>query len=422
MRGKEKVAVSELKIGMYVCELDRPWLGSPFLFQGFPIRTVEEIQALQDYCEYVYIDLELSVRRVAGKRRVTRKVRTQFETQQLNISFRQGKPELEVKAPLDAELHRAVALYQKVHENIKSIWSDAYSGKTIHVREVKKMAGQMVESIIQNENAMVWLSQLRKRDEYTTQHSVNVCVFAILFGRYLGLAKAQLKLLAFGALFHDIGKMRVPLEVLNKTGQLNSQELQMLKQHPVHGRDILRVDESLPPEVLEIAYSHHERYDGSGYPRGLSGDEISRFVYIVSIVDVYDAVTSDRAYHMGISPHEALNLIYGSAPESFPQELVEEFISCLGIYPIGSLVELDTGEVGVVMTVNRNRKLRPTLTLALDKEKKAYPRYKLINLDIGLDDESGQVGIRKILKSNAYGVDTQQIIAESTREITAAAV
>ena len=421
MLTKEKIDVADLKIGMYVCELDRPWLGSPFLFQGFPIRTADEIKALQDYCKFVFIDLELSSEHIVEERAVANKAEHQFETKKLNIRFKQAEPDLEVKTKLDVELKKAVELYHRTHAYIKSIWNDARMGIAIDIEEAREMAGEMVESIIKNENAMVWLAQLRQRDEYTTQHSLNVSVFSILFGRYLGLRKSQLKLLGFGALFHDIGKMRVPLEVLNKTEKLTADEMALLKEHPEHGRAILGGDEKVPSEVIDIAFTHHERFDGSGYPRGLSGEKIGRFVYIVSIVDVYDAVTSDRAYHMGISPHEALNLMYGSAPTSFPAELVEEFIRCLGIYPVGSLVELDTGEVGVVMTVNRKRKLRPILTLVLNRDKQPYPQYKMLNLDIDTGEGKPQQGIKKILKSNAYGVDTQKVISECTRDITAGA-
>ena len=253
------------------------------------------------------------------------------------------------------------------------------------------------------------MSQLKNRDEYTTQHSLNVSIFSILFGRHLGLPERQMRTLGYGALLHDIGKMRVPLEILNKPGRLTDKELALLKKHPEYGRDILSEGEGIPSSVIDIVYSHHERIDGSGYPQGLMGEEISRNVYIVAIADVYDAETSDRSYRMGISPHEALSLMYGLMPQTFPSELVEEFIRCLGIYPVGSVVELDSGEVCVVMTVNRRMSLRPLLVMVLDRNKQPLPAYKMLDIEIHAQAGS-DVKIKKILQPDSYGIDVKKVI------------
>ncbi len=403
---RQKVGVDELAIGMYVSELDRSWLETPFLFQGFPITTQEEIATLQRLCRYVFIDIEQSctVTRLDAEGSFTSPA-YRFETapranlHQESVGF-------------EGELKAAASVYRKSREYIDTILSDVRLGRSIDPLGARELAAQVVGSVIKNENALVWLTQLKSRDEYTTQHSINVCILSVLFGRHLGLAPNDLEELGFGALLHDVGKMRIPLQILNKFGKLNDDEMDLMKQHPVFGYEILRNTPGVSFSAVDIAHSHHERIDGTGYPRKMEGDTISLFTKVVSIVDVYDAITSDRVYHMGIAPHEALNMMYGWAPPSFNSELLQEFIRCLGIYPIGSIVELDNGEVGVVMTVNRMKSLKPLLTLVLDREKRPFPRRKLLNLEF-MERNGNPVGIRRILGAKAHGINVGQIIMES---------
>lgn len=412
---QQKVDVTDLKIGMYVTELDRPWLETPFLFQGFPIRSQEEIDTLREYCAHVYIDVEQSQAVPPPRQRTTppaanRPDDHRFETRRLNIAA-SDRPERHARntVPFRREFREAAYTWSHAHHYIKGVLEDVRLGGSVDSEATRHTTDRMAKSIVRNENALVWLTQLKHHDEYTSQHSLNVCILALLFGRHLGLETRQLKELGFGALMHDIGKMRVPLEVLNKPGPLTDEEDALLKAHPAQGYEILRRNPGFTPSALDIAYSHHERVDGSGYPRGLSGRQISRFAKIVSVVDVYDAITSDRAYHMGISPHEALGMMYGWAMASFEAELLEEFIRCLGIFPVGSIVELDTGEVGVVMTVNREHRLRPLLTLVLDADKRPLPAYKLLSLE-AMAKAGTPLHVRKILRSNAYGIDVRQVI------------
>lgn len=422
---KKKVDVKELRIGMYVDALDRPWLDSPFLFQGFPIRSQEEIRQLQESCQFVYIDLEKTQDWKPEKKRpdavkiqhhIEREARPskpvithRFETQRLNIEPEEVLRKAQDHHSFLREVKVARQVHHKTHNYINTVLEDVRLGRSIDPEGAKELVNTMADSIISNENALVWLTQLQNRDEYTSLHSINVCILSLLFGRHLGLKKEELQELGFGALLHDIGKMKVPLEVLNKPGELNDEELALLKEHPQLGYDILAESKKMSGAALDIARSHHERVDGSGYPRGLEGDEISYYAMLVSVVDVYDAITSDRVYHMGISPHEALSLMYEWAPKSFRRDLLEAFIKCLGIYPIGSIVELSSGEVGVVMTVNRAHHLKPIVMLVLDKDKQPYAARKLINLEL-YGEQTGAVNIRKILESNAYGIDVRQLI------------
>ncbi|MCW8888449.1 MAG: HD-GYP domain-containing protein [Gammaproteobacteria bacterium] len=423
---RKKIAVGELRLGMYVAELDRPWIGSPFLFQGFPISTDKELKQLNDFCDFVYIDLEQS-RDVDVRPKLSSTSQNQqhrFETERVNLSHKFGQTDQEVKyhnkIKFSQALPQAAKIFGSTRKYVNSIFHDIRLGKSINTDEARELTDRMVDNIINNENAMVLLTQLKQKDEYTTLHSINVCIISILFGRHMGFDEKELRLLGLGALLHDIGKMHVPLEILNKPGKLTAFERKIMNSHPQMGYDLLSTTKDFPAAALDVIRYHHERMDGSGYPKGLMAEGIKPYVQIVAMVDVYDAITSDRAYHERISPHEALNKMFESASKHFSKDLLERFISCLGIYPIGSIVELDAGEVGVVITVNRRRKLLPTLNLVLDRDKKYLERPMVLDLDY-YERKGKTIKIKKILKSNSYGIDVRKILLDNTLAIPATA-
>lgn len=413
--GQRMLDVADLELGMYVTELDRPWLETDFLFQGFPILSEEELHKLKSCCNYVYVDDEQSeVLRPhhfaeAPHGRPVRR----FQTRGVNIKKPlAGQPVNMPRVKFETELPRAREVYSQAYDYVTEMFREIRIDRSIPFDQARSLAEHTVDSIANNENAMLWLTLLKEKDEYTTYHSINVCVLSVLFGRHLGLNEEKLNLLGYGALLHDIGKMRIPLRILNKNSKLSREELQLMQQHPVLGGRLLREREDIPPVVRDIVLSHHERVDGSGYPRGLKGEELGLMPMIVSIADVYDAVTSDRAYHDRLSPHEALNLMYGWASSHFREELLEAFIRCLGIYPVGSLVELSSGEVAMVLTVNRVHHLLPLVLLVLDRDKVPYDIPKLLNLELQQRD-GVPIAITKILPSDAYGIDTRKLAADA---------
>jgi putative nucleotidyltransferase with HDIG domain len=309
------------------------------------------------------------------------------------------------------ELKAIKKTYDQNHHYILQTLNDVRFGRGINVVSAKTMARGMTEGIIQNENALVLLSLLKQHDEYTVRHSINVCILSLLLAKHLGLDESAMQTLGMGALLHDIGKMRLPIEILNKPDKLSAGELVVVQRHPDVGYELLRNKKGLPPASLEIVRSHHERINGSGYPRKLKGDEITLFARIVSIVDIYDAITTDRSYHDGISPHEAIRLIYENEKDAFPPELLELFIQCLSIFPIGSIVELENGEIGIVMNVNRNKHLLPVVLLVMNRDKIPYFPRKVCNLEL-LSDQGQAVHIKRILESSAYGINTSNILFE----------
>jgi len=237
-------------------------------------------------------------------------------------------------------------------------------------------------------------------------------VLTITFGRHLGLSVRQLNLAGMGGLLHDIGKLRTPLEILNKPGKLTDEEFAIMRAHPDHGREILEANPGIPAAVIDVAFTHHERLHGHGYPRGLKADEISLWSKMVAIVDVYDAITSNRIYHDGMNATEALTRMYEWRERDFDPVLLEQFTQCIGIYPIGTLVELHGGEVGIVISTNPELRLRPKVLVVLDEEKRPYYPTRVVDLAQFVDREEGIYAINKVLEPGTYNVDVQQHIRQ----------
>ncbi|MDH5736260.1 MAG: HD-GYP domain-containing protein, partial [Gammaproteobacteria bacterium] len=244
---------------------------------------------------------------------------------------------------------------------------------------------------------------------YTYSHSIDNCALAIAFGRHMGLPKEDLHTLSIGMLLLDMGKMKVADEILNKNATLTEEEFAEVKRHVEYGVEILRNTQGIPDDVIHIALTHHERFDGSGYPNGIMGTMIPVYGRMAGIIDVYDAMTSKRPYSEAISQHSALQKIYNWRNKFFQDELVEQFLQCLGVYPTGSLVEMNTGEVGIVLSQNRTQRLKPKIMMLLDVDKVQYKNYKIIDLMTQATDSSGRVmSIAMGLDPGAYGIDSSE--------------
>ena len=401
---KKKVDVRDLKPGMYVSELDRPWIETPFLFQGFPIQSQSDVEELRRYCEYVLIDLNLSS--VAPPRAANpAELQAEFDMLKHNALPRRKPNAYQDRATLEQELPQAREFFGNSKVLIQTIMEDVRLGHALDTQGAKRAVRGLAESVLRNPDALICLSQLKNADEYTALHSVRVCILALAFGRHLGLEEPELHHLGLGALLHDIGKMRVPLDILNKPDRLTEAEFEIIKTHAPEGARILD-EHHIPADVVDIALSHHERYDGRGYMRGLKANQIRRGAVIASIVDCYDAITSDRAYRGAISSHAALKKMYTWRRTDFDETLVEQFIQCMGIYPIGSLVELNTGHVGVVMTINRMRYLRPKLVLVLKEDKTRYGALRVVDLMTHTRDDLGKPWeIKAVLEPGTHGIN-----------------
>lgn len=404
-----KVYVDDLAIGMYVSRLDRPWIDTPFTFQGFRIQTTDEISELQQECEFVFIDKEKSV---------LKDIRSEFA---LTIETTTSPaPEFPVCAlPTDPEFKNHMKHALRVHsiakKYIDKIMSEIQRGKDIDIKEAKSLVSSLTKNIMESPMALIWLTQLKNRDEYTANHSLNVCILALFFGRSLGLNTQQLNELGIGALLHDVGKLRVPLEILNKPERLTDDEFEVMKNHTLFGYDLLKNKEELSQDALVIVKQHHERVDGHGYPYGLENQSIGLYSKIVKIVDVYDAVTSKRPYQDEVSPYHALNCIYSDRNGAFDEELVQQFLKHMGIYPVGCTIELNTGEVGIVTSINEKRHLTPTLLLVLDKQKQPLKQHKYMNLASECwGNDKNRPRIEQVLNPEKFNIDTSQVFSKES--------
>lgn len=400
---KQRLEIDELRKGMYVCDLDRPWLESPFMFQGFIINTDDELAEIKNLCKYVYIDPE----RAEGSETDARATSTTASIHEIDGETQQRAYITHV----EDELKPAFELRTKTIEYMENMFRDVRAGKSIEGENVRALVSGMVASILRNPDALILLNLLREHNDYSVAHSINVCTLTLAFGRYLGLPQKELVELGMGALLHDVGETRVPANIMHKEGLLSKEESLLMQTHARHGADILEHSTGIPASAIAIALAHHERSNGQGYPDGLAESEINYYAKVVGIIDVYDSVTSSQSYRGCISSTEALKNMYNWRNELFDSTLVEQFIQCLGIYPIGSVVELDTGEVGIVISVALEQRLQPKLMLVRDSLKKAYTPPKIINLaQYANNSKSRKYDINKVLEPSAYGIDLKSYL------------
>jgi putative nucleotidyltransferase with HDIG domain len=268
----------------------------------------------------------------------------------------------------------------------------------------------MIDSIARNPDACIWLARMKQQDSYTYQHSVGAAIWAVALGRQLGLPRPDLRSLAIGGLLFDVGKLGVPAELLRATRKLSDEEFAEVRNHVKRGVEMIQNSGLMNRDVLDMVAHHHERHDGSGYPQGLAGDSIPIYARIAAIVDCYDAITSHRSYARAIPPSVAIKMLYEWRDLEFQAELIEEFIQAVGIYPAGTLVELSSGEVAVVVAEYRTRRLRPRVMVLLDADKQPLADLKMIDMLNQTSTEDGQpLDIVNSLEPEAYGIDMTAI-------------
>ena len=398
---KKKISTLDLKPGMYVSELDRPWREADVLFQGFYVNTLEEIEKLRDMFRYIYVDV--TRHRQLGK--VAADNDGSHLDEELKALCGQPKRDNVYKDSVSVEEELVIAMEVKQHasETVAEMMRQVQVGKSLKLAIINNVVTAMMESVLRNTDAFIWLTQLKHKDSYTYSHAIDSCALAMTFGRHLGLPRINLVNLGLGALMFDVGKMKLPEGLLSKPGQLSREEFQVMKKHVGYSVEIVSMMQGTGPEVIDMVETHHERFDGSGYPRGIRGTSIPMFGRIAGILDCYDAVTSDRFYKKAVSPHHALRMLYNGCNTAFQEELVEQFIQCLGVYPTGTLVEMVSGEVGIVISQNRVRRLRPKVMLVLDHDKIALQSFETVDLDH--KGEGKNLEIACSLDPGSYGID-----------------
>ncbi len=413
---------------MYVAKLDRPWVGTPFPIQGFHIKDEEDIKKLAIHCQYVYIDVAKS--RFASNRRLEtlplpeeEKTQTHFihsapptTTLRSPQSVSLGRTNLRVNEtvyektkPLKQEIQIAGKLHRDISHAVDQLMNKVAAGKPVAIKAAKKVTDRMVHSIARNPDAFIWIARIRSKDEYTYSHSVRATIWAITFGRHLGLSREKLENLALGVLFSEVGKTKLPDALLKKRGRLSDAEFAAMKKHVEYGIAILRETKGIQQAVLDVVGTCHERHNGSGYPRGLKGNQIPLLGKIAGIVHFYDAVTCPRHEELALSPSDAMIKLHELRDRDFQAELVDEFIQAIGIYPTGSLIELSNGEVGIITEQNVGRRLRPKVLLILDEHKAPLKKQREIDLQKTLEDSQGRkLTIAACLPEGSYNIDLSQ--------------
>ncbi|HBD09379.1 MAG TPA: hypothetical protein DCZ69_14070 [Syntrophobacteraceae bacterium] len=374
----KKVPTILLRVGMYVTQLDRPWIETPFLFRRFEIKTQQQIAQIQEYCHHVFIDTERGI---------------DIDIADVPASDGGSLPEnIPPNSPsqtsangqstvsFEEEIQQALEVRSKTKQVVEHMMEDARIGNSIDSAEAREAVEGIMDSITRNREALICLTQLKNRDEYTSIHSMNVSILCIAFARHLGLKEEQIRAIGVGALLHDLGKMRVPMEILNKPGRLTPEEFEIMKGHVTLGADFLKNTPGISPRSFRVLLEHHERYKGGGYPKGLHEDQISLVGQLAAIVDVYDAITSDRVYHNHLHPHDAIKRMYEWSEKDFNRALLEKFIRCVGIYPMGSLVEINGTDIGFILSSNATSALKPDVLLVMDTQKNRHAKPSKISL------------------------------------------
>jgi HD-GYP domain-containing protein (c-di-GMP phosphodiesterase class II) len=389
---------------MFVSSLDKPWEQSSFLMQGFDLRDQFDVEAVKNECNYVYVDFKSDFQFREHKLKTT--VSTSYKTKILSQHQANN---------FNLKKHTETARKQHTGSSkvVKSVLDKVMLGEDFDSYSVKNTVKNMVREVLTNEEAMLMMIMLKNNHDHVAQHSLNVSILSIGFARYLGYTEQQIEDIGIGALLHDIGKIKIDGQLINKRSTLTSEEMHTLCQHPQNAYHILKNKGDLPPSVLDIAICHHERLGGQGYPRGLKAEQISQRVRIVSIIDTFEALTTDQPHKKAISVVEAYKVLMQDKNIKFEEKLVLKFIEWRGIYPAGTIVEMKNGEVGIVVSGNRKgNKLKPKVLLVLDEHKQPR-KQRLVDLAfIQTDSESKPYTIFKAYETEAFGMSVSKYLED----------
>lgn len=400
---KRKVDTKDLQIGMYVSELDRSWLETPFLFQGFKITSQGDINELARWCKFVYIDEDRS-----EYQRPAAPSSKQIEAAAVKLSeVKYEKPAS--KVAIEEEITQARKVKEAAEQQVSLMLIQARAGQALDADRASEVVANIVESLVRNPDAMLLLGSIKSHQQEAEAHAINTCILALTLGRFMKFSQKMVEELGLAALLHDVGEVKIPVEVV-RDGPKTPQEMELMKSHTRLGVELLSNTPGIPESAIDVALSHHEQVDGKGYPRGMAGNSLTIFAKIVGIVDVYDKLTRGKG-EKGISSTEALRYLYLYRDKLFDAKLTEAFIKCLGIYPVGSLVELASGEVGIVISSQPGEHLYPRLMLVRSPEKRPYQPPRMISLArFARTDEEQKYAIRQVLPPDAYGVDMRSYL------------
>ncbi|MDI1300472.1 MAG: DUF3391 domain-containing protein [bacterium] len=412
---QKTMLVDELQVGMYVAKLDRPWIETPFPLQGFYLKELSDIDQLRRYCRNVTIDVLRSRAQIdpvhhdlgAPARRQEQAAACKVAA---TATTKVRRPAYQTTISMPQEVMASRELHKQFSQSVLDVYQRLAKGLSFDVDATREVASKVVESVIRNPDAMVWLSRVRDKDSYSYHHAFRCAIWGTVLGRHLGISRAALENLAFGLTMMDVGKARLPDGLLNKNGLLTAHERIELRNHVGYSLEILSAMPGIPSQVMQMVAEHHERYDGSGYPNRIAGKAISPLGKMAGLVDTYDAMTSERPYARALTSVEAVSKLYDLRNTEFQSQLVEEFIQAIGVYPTGTLVHMSNREVGVVIAQNPERRLRPKLLVLLDGDKKPVARPRYVDMLTATHDSAGEpLRIITSLLPGSFGIDPAKV-------------
>lgn len=381
---------SQLKPGMFVAELDRPWLDTPFALQGFVIQNEADIDYVCRYVDWVKVDVEYNGSNVALVHLGGTKPKAASEGLSIKTDFSQAK-----------------ACFESATEALEKTFESLKSGDSMDLSRVKKAVFPLIGGVFRNKEAIAALLRLRASGKYLYNHSIAMAVWAAIVGRHIGLMADTLEKLVIGCAMCDVGMSLLPKGKVPEQGVLDDEARRVLVAHPILGLNHVKKSGDCDYDILAIIEYHHERYDGSGYPKGVKAEEIPLLARIAGMVDTYDAMITRRQYARQRTSFEAVQELIDASDRLFQGVLVEQFVQAIGMFPVGSLVELCTGEVAIVIQQNETRRLKPEILMVLDANKEPRPHFDVIDLaDIPLRGAQDLWIVRE-LPAGSYGINSQ---------------
>lgn len=384
MSAIKRISVDHLKVGMYVAELSNEWIPDNNARKHGLIKRNEAIDQIKRFgIAHIYIDAEKGIDCPEGE--PIEQVNAHFENQlnAIEKSASDNSPPDSDSHSLASEMEKAKTIHVDALSLVSQVMSDVKMGGVVDLQPVEDMADSISESIRRNQNALTCFTRMRDKDAYLMEHSFSVAVLMGVLARSMGVNDDDLHQMVTGALLHDIGKVRVDENILNKPGSLTPDEWEEMKRHVEYGEEIMTQTGDVPLMIQQMCQQHHERLDGSGYPRGLSADAITLHGRMTSVIDVYDAITADRCYHKGMAPSAAMKKLVEWSGDHLDKEIVYQFIGCMSIFPAGSLVELNNGQLAVVRETNLKQQRTPVVETVWDIQKGSPVEKKIFNLALG---------------------------------------
>ena len=379
----KKIGVEHLRVGMHIHELCGSWMEHPFWRTKFVVTDPMDIrQIVESGIKEVWIDDKKGID-VKGAAETREEVDAEVDADLMQTAAATGTP-LQIArpklVPMTEEVKRAAKICATAKSAVVSMFQEVRMGQAISSEAAGELVDEISSSVLRNPGALISLARLKTADDYTYMHSVAVCALMVALANQLGLDEKQTRDAGMAGLLHDLGKALMPMEVLNKPGKLTDDEFRIIKSHPVEGHRLLVEGGSVGPVVLDVCLHHHEKIDGSGYPERLTAEQISQFAKMGAVCDVYDAITSNRPYKAGWDPAESIRKMTEWCDGHFDMRIFQAFVKSIGIYPVGSLVRLSSGRLGVVAEQSEKSLLTPRIKVFFSTKSMTYIPPELIDL------------------------------------------